>query len=50
MVDLLNNKHVRFGVNCFGEKPEETEQDKGIYGAFKIILFTCDRPRRIRQK
>ena len=33
---FIDNKHVRFGVNCFGEKPEETEQDKEYTERLKL--------------
>jgi len=33
---FIDNKQVRFGVNCFGEKPEETEQDNEYMERLKL--------------
>lgn len=32
----IDNPYVRFGVNCYGEKPEETEQDKEYMERLKM--------------
>lgn len=32
----IDNPYVRFGVNCYGEKPEETEQDKEYMERLKL--------------
>lgn len=33
---FIDNKHVKFGVNCFGKKPEQTEQDKEFMERLKL--------------
>lgn len=33
---FIDNVHIKFGVNCFGKKPEETEQDKEYMERLKL--------------
>lgn len=33
---FIDNKHVNFGVNCFGKKPKQTEEDKEFMERLKL--------------
>ena len=33
---FIDNPYVKFGVNCYGEKPEETQQDKEYMERLKL--------------
>ena len=33
---FIDNKHVKFGVNCFGKKPKQSEEDKEFMERLKL--------------